>query len=187
MPSDHNPNKGDIMELIELLSVEEWANLEEELHQYSGLNVHVYDKQGQSITPYNAWANILCPLIREFPQGLTAVCAPAQQRMTLQAKKTKNPVISECDIGLAKFVIPIYMGVEFLGCIGGCGQLFPDSELEFFLISKITGNDMQELKNTNFHIKEILQEKVEQLIQLFQSRVNGIVTSSGKKDVWNHQ
>lgn len=166
------------MELTELFPIERWAILEQELHQYSGLNVHVYNKQGRFVTPYNAWANSLCPLIRSFPQGLTTICAIAQQSLTLQAKKTKCPAISECDAGFAKFVIPIHRSEEFLGTIGGCGQRFPGSEVDCFLISKITGRDMQELQQTMIQVKEIQQDKMDEIVQLFQKWVNEMLASS---------
>jgi len=63
------------------------------------------------------------------------------QNIALQARKTKKPVIGECDAGLLKLTVPIFVGDEFLGVGGGCGLLTDDSEVETYLISMTIGVD----------------------------------------------
>lgn len=67
--------------------------------------------------------------------------------MAAQAKKTKKPVIEECDAGMAKIVVPIYVENQFIGAVGGCGLLLgDDGEIETFLLGKTLDMDESELE-----------------------------------------
>ena len=120
------------MELADIISIEEWTTIEEDLYRLCGMNVRVYDNKGKHITSHEGWANNLCPLIRSSREGLMTVCSVAQQNVAAQARKRKSPVLSECDAGLVKFVVPIFWGEEFLGTLGGCGFHLEDVD-DWFL------------------------------------------------------
>ena len=48
-------------------------------------------------------------------------------------------MIEECDAGLIKIVVPIFVGDEFVGAAGGCGLLMAeDGEVDDFMIHKTT-------------------------------------------------
>jgi ligand-binding sensor protein len=53
-----------------------------------------------------------------------------------EARDTHKPVIGECDAGLSKVVVPIFVGDEFLGAAGGCGLLLDDGEVDSFMLNK---------------------------------------------------
>jgi ligand-binding sensor protein len=163
------------MELADIIPVEEWTALEEELYALCGMNVRVYNQEGKHITPHEGWANTLCPLIRSKRDGLMTVCSVAQQNASAQARKSKAPVMSECDAGLVKFVVPIFQGDEFLGTIGGCGYRNPDVDVETDLLHDITGVDLEELTQEASGVGLMTEEKAAELMNHFQERLNAIL------------
>lgn len=126
------------MKLTELQPLEKWAELETAIRKKSGLRARVYDTEGVGITDQTAHANDLCPEIRSTARGLTFICAVAHQNLAAMAQNTREPVIEECDAGLIKIVVPIFVGDEFVGAAGGCGLLMSDGEVDDFMINKTT-------------------------------------------------
>jgi hypothetical protein len=47
------------MELVDIMPVEKWVEIEKEIYKRSGLNPSVYDVRGIRITDYKTWANRL--------------------------------------------------------------------------------------------------------------------------------
>ena len=133
------------MELTDILSKEEWARFEKEISDRFHLNCTVYNPEGNSITGAPNWCNRLCPEIKANRDALAAICAPANQNFTIQARQSRNAVIDECDAGLLKIAVPIFVGEDFLGTLGGCGLLLDDGEVEDFMIQKTTGMDEDEI------------------------------------------
>ena len=160
------------MELTDILPIEEWTAMEEELYERYGLNVRVYDINGKHITSHEGMANTLCPVIRSSPDGLMTVCSVAHQNIARQAQKTKNPIMSECDVGMIKFVIPIFQGEEFVGSFGGCGYALEDDELETFLVQKLTSRDTQELEQLASEVKRISEDEANQMMESFNENLN---------------
>jgi ligand-binding sensor protein len=160
------------MKLEELLPTQAWEALERELHNRSGLNACIYDRDGNRITSFAAWANGLCPQIKSSAQGVATICAVANQYFTSQAKETGQLVVGECDAGLAKFALPIVHQGEFLGTLGGCGFRFPESEVETFLIHKATGLKMEDLERESDKVAEITRQEIEELAGWLQKRLD---------------
>ena len=109
------------MKLVDIMPVEKWEEIEKEINKRSGFNAAVYDAQGMRITEFKKWSNRLCPSLRETDRGLKFVCSVAHQNIAARVLKTRKTVIDECDAGLMKFAVPIFVGNEFLGVAGGCG------------------------------------------------------------------
>ena len=124
------------MELTDLLPLDAWKELEEELHRRSGLQASVFDVKGVRITDTKRWANRLCPAIKADDRGQSYICAVAHMNMAAEAAGSGQPVIGECDAGLSKLVVPIFVGDEFLGAAGGCGLLLDDGEVDSFMLNK---------------------------------------------------
>lgn len=139
------------MELIDLMSVERWAALEKEINKRSGLNAAVFNKEATRVTTFVEWANELCARIKGDPKGQRFICGVANQSLITQAKNTKKVAIGECDAGLTKFVVPVFVGDTFLGVVGGCGHLTREEgqvdvpQIDPFLINKVTGISEQEI------------------------------------------
>lgn len=134
------------MKITDLMSKEEWTRLEDVFHQLTGLDTNVYDSQGFTFTGQKQWANRICPVIKARPESLQAVCSVAHQNLAHQAKNLGEPVIEECDIGLLKICVPVIVNGQFLGAVGGCGHLLEGSEVDTFLIHKLTGRDESEIE-----------------------------------------
>ena len=163
------------MKLTDILPLEKWVELEKQIHNRHGLNAAVLDKDGVRITDYRNWANRLCPVVKSNEKGQSFICALANQNMMAQAMQTRKPVTGECDAGLVKLVVPIFVGDAFLGIAGGCGLLLDDSEVESFLVSKITGIDESEIINLSDDIGRVAADKTESLIEDLQEQIDRIV------------
>ena len=124
------------MTLTDLLPVEIWKSLEDEIFSRSGLQASVFDAEGVRVTDTKRWANRLCPVIKGDTRGQSFICAVANMSMSTEAKATRRPVMGECDAGLIKLVVPIFHGDEYLGSAGGCGLLLDDGEVDAFTVHK---------------------------------------------------
>jgi len=169
------------MKLTDILPLEQWVELEKEIHNRHGLNAAVLDKDGMRITDYRNWANRLCPVVKSNEKGQSFICAVANQNMMAQAMETRKPVTEECDAGLLKLVVPIFVGDEFLGIAGGCGLLLDDGEVESFLVSKTTGIDEKEIQGLSDDISKITADKIESLIEYVQEQIGRTVSGFEKQ------
>ncbi len=170
------------MSFTEILPLEKWVEFENELHRRSGLNANVYDINGIRITDNTNWANRLCPVIKANNKGIGFICAVANMNLASQAMNTGKPVIEECDAGLIKIAVPIFVGDEFLGTVGACGLLIEGWEADSFLINKITGIDEEKIESLSDDIKTISTEDAQSLVDYIWQDVNRFV-----KDYVNKQ
>ena len=108
------------MNPMDILPVEKWIELEMEINKRSNLNASVFDANGIRITDFKKWANRLCPVVKANEKGQSYICAVAHQNAANLAEKTRDAAIIECDAGLVKVVVPIFVNDEFLGVAGGC-------------------------------------------------------------------
>ena len=129
------------MKLTDILPIEKWIALEKDLHNRYGLDVNVFDTSGVRISDFKEWVNRLCPAIKATDKGQSFICAVAHMNIAAQAMQTRRPAIEECDAGLVKIVVPIFMDDTFLGAVGVCGLLLVGGEVDPFLIEKIVGID----------------------------------------------
>lgn len=169
------------MKLTDILPLEKWAELEEEINKRSGLNAAVSDVDGVRITELKKWPNRLCPVIKANEKGQTFICSAAHQNIAAQAMQTKKPVIEECDAGLVKLVVPIFVGDEYLGVAGGCGLILDDGEVESFLISKTTGINEDEIESLSDDISKITTDKAESLVAYIQKEIDRIISDFENK------
>lgn len=162
------------MELTDILSEEAWARFEKELSDRFHLNCSVYKKDGISVTGKQNFCNNLCPKIKANKDALAAICAPGNQNFMARAKQTRKVVIDECDAGLLKIAVPIFVGEEFLGTAGGCGALLEGGEVEDFMIHKTTGLNENEIAGlcqglgvmTEDHAQEVASVIEERILQI---------------------
>jgi len=129
------------MKLNDILPIDKWIALEKDLHNRYGLDVNVFDTSGVRISDFKEWVNGLCPAIKATDKGQSFICAVAHMNIAAQAMQTHRPAIEECDAGLVKIVVPIFMDDMFLGAVGACGLLLDEGEVDTFLIDKITDID----------------------------------------------
>jgi len=170
------------MKLLDILPAENWMELEKEINKRSGLNASVFDAKGIRITDFKKWANRLCPVAKANEKGQSYICAVAHQNAANQAKKTRGPVTIECDAGLIKVVVPIFVDDEFLGVAGGCGLMQKGSEVDSFLINKTTGMGVGEIENLSDDIAIIPIAKIESVIKYIEQELEWI-----KHDIKNQR
>ena len=169
------------MKLTDILPNEKWIELEKEINNRFGLNAAVFDRDGIRITDCKNWGNRLCPVVKANEKGQSFICAVANQNMMAQAMETRKPVTEECDAGLVKLVVPIFLGDEFLGMAGGCGLLPEDGEVDSFLVSKTTDIDEKEIQSLSDDISKITADKAESLNEFIQEQIHRIVSGFEKQ------
>jgi len=126
------------MKLTDLAPLDKWIELEKDIHQKSGLDVNVFDTNGYRISEFKNWANRLCPEIKATDKGQSFICAPAHMNIAAMAMRSQQPVIEECDAGMLKLVVPIFLDDEYVGAFGACGFLLDEGEVDSFLVNKMT-------------------------------------------------
>jgi ligand-binding sensor protein len=163
------------MDLLDLCPLETWKTLEEDIRDRSGLNAAVFNIQGIRIIPSKKWPNRLCPEIKADPKGQSFICATAHMNLANQARDSWESVIAECDAGMLKLVVPIYVEDEFIGAISGCGLLLDDGEADTFLVNKITGMQEDRVEELAAGMPAISMDEAEALCGFIQERLESIV------------
>lgn len=163
------------MKLTDILPLEKWVELEKEINEQSGLNASVFDPDGYRITDFKSWANKLCPAIKGTDKGQSFICAVAHMNVAAIATKTKKPVIEECDAGLLKMVVPIFINDDFVGTVGACGYLLDDGQIDDFLINKTTEIDEGTIEDLSKGIPSITTEKAGKLAKNITGKIEKIV------------
>jgi ligand-binding sensor protein len=170
------------MQLTDLLPLEDWIAFENEIHNHFGMDSNVFNLDGIRITSHKAWVNQLCPAIKATDKGQSFICAVAHMNLATMASNTKEPIVEECDAGIAKIVIPIFVGDTFLGAVGACGKCLPDGEVDAFLVNKITEIDDDTIETLSKDVDTISSELVDELIQFVEKRIGEIVANYSDVD-----
>jgi ligand-binding sensor protein len=163
------------MKLADIMPVEKWVEIEKEINKRSGLNAAVYDVQGLRITDFKKWANGLCPSIRETEKGLKFICSVTHQNIAAQALKTRETVIDECDAGLMKFAVPIFVDNEFMGVAGGCGKLRGEGQVEKYLVHRTANLSEEVVEELSADIETLPEDKLESVIDYVEKTVTEII------------
>ena len=151
------------MELIDILPVEKWIELEKDIHERSGLASNVFNADGIRITDYKVWVNRLCPVVKAHDSGQSFICAVAHMNIADMARKSKETVIEECDAGLLKLVVPIFVKGEFLGAVGACGLILDDGDVDAFMVNRTIEIGEEKVEGLSDDIKRITTEEAEAL------------------------
>jgi len=159
------------MELIDILSTEAWARFEKELFDRFHINCTVYNTSGVGVTGKPNWCNRLCPVIKANPEALAAICAPGNQNFMARAKRTGKAVIDECDAGLVKIAVPIFVEDEFIGTAGGCGLLPEGGEVETFMIEKSTGMSEERIADLSASVGTMSDAKAIEMADFIEGRI----------------
>lgn len=159
------------MMLTQILSKEKWEQFEKELFDRFHINCTVYDISGKGITGTPRWCNRLCPEIKANKDSLAAICASGNQYFMAQTKKTGKAVIDECDAGLTKIAVPIFVDGEFLGTAGGCGLLPAGGEVQTFLLEKTMGLSEIHILGLCEGLGTMTQEDAEKMAVYIEKRI----------------
>ena len=163
------------MELTDLLPVEEWMKLEKDIHERYGLDTNVFNTDGIRITPYKSWVNRICPEIKATDKGQSFICAVAHMNLAVMARNSKQVVVEECDAGIVKIVVPVFVADTFVGAVGACGKCLDDGEVDAFLVNKITGIDEEKVENLARDIGRISPETITELTTYVEEKIQNII------------
>ena len=163
------------MKLTDIAPLEKWLELEQKINERSGLNASVFDVDGVRITDFKKWANKLCPVIKADEKGQSYICAVAHQNIAAEAERSRKPVIAECDAGLMKMVVPIFVNDEFLGVAGGCGYVLGDGEVDTFMVNKTIGLAEEKLKKLSDDVPVMTPEQAQSHAAFIQNEVDQIL------------
>ena len=163
------------MQLTDIASLEKWVELENHIHEKSGIKSNVFDVNGITITDNKKWVNKLCPEIKATDKGQSFICATAHMNLAIQARNTKKTVIGECDAGLLKMVVPIFYKDEFVGTFGTCGVLLSDGEVDSFMVNKTTEIDEDKIVQLSDGLPCVSNEKVESLSKYIEKKLSEII------------
>ena len=169
------------MKLTDLAPLERWVELEKNIHQRTGLDVNVFNIEGYRISDFKKWANRLCPEIKATDKGQSFICAPAHMNIAAQAMRSKETAIEECDAGLIKLVVPIFVNAEFVGALGACGFLLDDGEVDSYLVNKMTDIDEEKVIRLSAGIPSITAKKAHALSQYIEEQISAIVKAHAKQ------
>ncbi|MBW2621536.1 MAG: PocR ligand-binding domain-containing protein [Deltaproteobacteria bacterium] len=115
--------------------------------------------------------NPLCARIRANEDSKKFVCALTSQRMLKEVEKTRRPYIDFCEIGLYRFVIPIFSGNELIGAIASCGTKHPDEPVESFYVAKQLDIDENAAMQLIATAPEADPDKVKQVVETARKRI----------------
>ena len=165
------------MKLTDILPTEKWVELEKEIVERYDVDSNVFNVDGFRISEFKAWANDLCRAIKATDKGQSFICAVAHMNLAAQAMQTRKAVVEECDAGLVKIVVPIFLDGLFLGAVGACGVLIEDGDVDTFLINKIAEIPEETVEHLSAKIGAISNEKALELSQFVQDRVDEIIAA----------
>jgi ligand-binding sensor protein len=163
------------MKLTDVAPLNIWVELEQKINERSGLNASIFNVDGVRITDFKKWANKLCPVIKADEKGQDYICAVAHQNLAAEAKRSHQPVIAECDAGLMKLVVPIFLNGEFLGVAGGCGYILGNGEVDTFMVNKTVGIAEEKLMNLSDDIPVMTPEQAQSHTEFIQYELDQIL------------
>ena len=163
------------MEMTDLLSKEDWAKLEQDIHERFGVNAHAYTDAGSPFSGHVTWGNRFCPALRQNKSAASSICSVANQAIRAEVRSTGQPSVMDCDAGLMVVCVPVVVRGEFVGMVGGCGGLRDGSEPESFLIEKAAGLTEDEVAGLCSGMREYTEDEAQAIAQYIEGRVAEIV------------
>ena len=163
------------MELTDIQPMEQWIELEKKIIEKCRIQSVTFNIEGARITDYVKWSNRLCPVIKGSEKGGPFICAVAHMNKAAQAKKTRKPVIEECDAGILKIVVPIFVKDEFVGTAGGCGRLSSDGEVDTFMVNKTIDITEEEIESLASDMGTMTAEEVQTCADFVEGEIKSIV------------
>ncbi|MFZ5905785.1 MAG: PocR ligand-binding domain-containing protein [Nitrospirota bacterium] len=161
------------MELTDIIPVESWRELAEDIHTRFGFNSCIYNKDNLIIHSPVGWANEVCPLIKAGESRV--ICATSQQNLARKLQENRTPLIDECEAGFSKFLVPIFANGDFLGSAGGCGCLLTDNRIDTFYISKAVGKTEDEINQLLTTIPRISRDRIKEALSYLQDHIRRIM------------
>lgn len=164
------------MKLTDIMPLEQWIAFEKDIHERSGLDANVFNTDGIRITDYKQWVNRFCPEVKADDRGQSFICAVAHMNIAEMARQAGEAVIEECDAGLLKLVVPIFIKDEFMGAVGACGLLLEGGEIDTFMVNKTLGLAEEDIEALSHDIPLVPASDVEALADYIRGRLDHILS-----------
>jgi len=84
-------------------------------------------------------------------------------------------VLEECDAGMIKLVVPIFMDGEFVGAVGAGGLKFEDGDIDAFLVNKMADIAEATVEDLSATVPAITRDRVEALGRFIVESVAAII------------
>lgn len=163
------------MLMTDILPVEAWAALEQEIFEKFHVNAHVYNDKGAPFTGHVPYGNRFCPALREHRQAAVTICAGVNQALGMEVRETGETAITDCDAGLYVVCVPVFVGGELVGMVGGCGAFVDDAEAETFLIEKTSGLTEGQVEELCFDMPRLTGDQAREIGHWIAARVEAIL------------
>jgi ligand-binding sensor protein len=161
--------------MTQLLSVDGWAALEQEIHERFGVSAHAYDAGGSPFTGHVTWGNRLCPSLRKSKTAAGTICAVVNQAVAAEVRASGEPAVTDCDAGLMVVCVPVVVDGTMIGMVGGCGGLCDGSEPETFLIEKTSGLTEEQTAELCTDMRRYTADEAQNIAAWIEARVADIV------------
>ncbi|MDI6796035.1 MAG: PocR ligand-binding domain-containing protein [Desulfatibacillaceae bacterium] len=159
------------MQLIEIMPSDGWASFEKDLHDRFNINCTIFDSKGKGLSGAKLFANSLCPAIKGNPDSLSAICMASNQNLSARARNSQSSVIDQCDAGMVKIAVPIFLDGDFLGTVSVCGVLPDDGEVESFLINKTANLDEEQIEALAQDVGRLTHQEAVQIKDFIEERL----------------
>ena len=149
---------------------EEIQDILDDIEQETHMTPTLVDKKGTILLSAGDY-NPLCARIRANEDSKNFVCALTSQRMLKEVEKIKGPYVDFCEIGLCRFVIPIFSGDELIGAIASCGVKHPDEPVDSFFVAKQLDTDEDEATELISTAPEGDPDTIDKVVEITQKRI----------------
>ena len=92
-----------------------------------------------------------------------------------ESQGERETVVDECDAGLMKFPVPIFVADEFLGTAGGCGLLRNEEQVDTYLVHRTTDLAEKVVEDLSENIATIPNDRLESAISYLEKKVAEII------------
>jgi len=107
----------------------DWCLFEKLLYSHFGVNAVTFEKNGDRRTSGALpWANQLCALIKQNPQGAAKICDRLLNQLIQSVRNSQASAMEACAAGMNKIVFPIIQNCELCGFVNICGRPFGNTD-----------------------------------------------------------
>lgn len=97
------------------------------------------------------------------------------QAVGAEVRNARASAVTDCDAGLMVVCVPVFVGGEFVGMVGGCGGFRDGAEAESFLIEKSAGLSEEQVAELCSDMREYSEDEAQGIARHIEGRVAEIV------------
>ncbi|MDM8537570.1 PocR ligand-binding domain-containing protein [Desulfobacterales bacterium HSG17] len=150
------------LSVYDLNSRETWQEMLDKMQSALGMPTGLLDLDN-IILQSSGERNELCREIRNRNEAKPIICGQSQKFMAEMARTQKSVVVEVCEAGMAKLVVPVFRGQNYLGSITACGAVLPETEIETYLVEKTTGIGEDAIAEMADQVLTVQKEQLQQI------------------------